>query len=356
MKRLFWDERLRRIAALWRILLHLVMIVILFVITSSAAFAIYAAIVSVIGADSTSVMVPNAPSGQEALAAMMDGNPAFLLATVLLQGAVVMISIWLAARFLDRRKFVDFGLRINRRWWQDLGFGLALGAGLMLLIFLVEYAAGWITVTGSFDSGYDNLSFGTAFIGALTVFLAVGIYEEVLSRGYHLKNLAEGLRFIGPRIAILLALLLSSAVFGVLHAGNPNATFISTFNIFLAGIFLGLGAVLTGELAIPIGLHITWNFFQGNVFGFPVSGNVAGPSIIRIEQGGNPLITGGAFGPEAGLIGIGAMVLGMVLTWLWVRRQGKPTGLHLALTEPELLEQHQRVVEAFHLEEKKVAL
>jgi hypothetical protein len=108
-------------------------------------------------------------------------------------------------------------------------------------------------------------------------------------------------------------------VFGLLHATNPNASWISTLNLILAGLFLGLGFVLTGELAIPIGLHITWNFFQGNIFGFPVSGMKSGVSLISIQQGGPNLLTGGAFGPEAGLVGIFAILVGSILIMLYVR-------------------------------------
>src|SRR5690606_1226281 len=89
--------------------------------------------------------------------------------------------------------------------------------------------------------------------------------------------------------------------------------------IALAGIMLAVGLLWTGELALPIGLHLSWNFCQGSVFGSPVSGNDAGPRMIAVQQLGDPVITGGEFGPEAGLIGVGAMAIGVGLIAVWVR-------------------------------------
>jgi membrane protease YdiL (CAAX protease family) len=276
-----------------------------------------------------------------------------LLLTAPLELLLRPVSVWLAGFFPDRRRFSDFGVHVNPDWWLDLGFGLALGAVLMGLIFTVEVAAGWITVTGTLQGQLPALlpgipmpsvPLGVGMLASLLVFVAVGIGEEFLSRGYHLKNMAEGLAFLNPKGAIIIATVISSAIFGLMHAGNPNANVISTFNLFLAGVFLALGYILTGELAIPIGLHITWNFFQGNVFGFPVSGMNAGATLIAIEQGGNDLVTGGAFGPEAGLIGIAAMILGSVMTILWVRVRYGRVGLWEKLTVPDLRHRRQEVV------------
>jgi membrane protease YdiL (CAAX protease family) len=162
----------------------------------------------------------------------------------------------------------------------------------------------------------------------------------MLSRGYQLRNVAEGLawRWWSPRTALIAGWLLSSAFFGLLHAGNPNATPTSTAFLMLAGLFLGLGFILTGELAIPIGLHITWNIFQGNVFGFPVSGTTVEASILAIEQRGPTLLTGGAFGPEGGISGLVALVFGSVAIWVWVRRTrgaAAPRGELAAYSRPE---------------------
>jgi uncharacterized protein len=230
-------------------------------------------------------------------------------------------SVWLAGRVLDRRRFHDLGLHFARRWWLDLAFGLVLGALLMLLVFVVELAAGWVTITGMLRTPRGWPAFPLAMLLMLGGFVGVGIEEELFARGYLLRNLAEGLcgRWLRPQGAVLLAWLGSSVVFGLLHARNPNATLASTLALMVGGLALGLGYVLTGELAISIGMHITWNLFQGNVFGFPVSGLFVGPTIIAITQGGPALWTGGPFGPEAGIIGGVATALGVVLTLFWVR-------------------------------------
>jgi hypothetical protein len=121
-------------------------------------------------------------------------------------------------------------------------------------------------------------------------------------------------------------------VFGLLHATNPHASAGSTLNIGVAGLFLATGTLLTGELAIPVGLHIAWNFFQGNVFGFPVSGgDVRAATFVSIRQAGPNLWTGGAFGPEAGLLGLLATLVGILLTAIWVRWRCGSVGLDLSL-------------------------
>ncbi len=251
--------------------------------------------------------------------------------------AAIFISLLVVGRFLDRRPVADFGFHLNGGWFVDLGFGMFLGAFLMTGIFLVQLLIGWTSVSDTLVVVGSGNSFVLAILPPIAIFLCVGIYEEAFSRGYQLRNVAEGLNYpaLGPRTAIILALVLTSAFFGLLHASNPNATAISTFNIALAGLLLGAGYVLTGELSIPIGLHITWNFFQGNVYGFPVSGlDTFGATFIDTQQAGPDLWTGGPFGPEAGLLGLLAMLTGTLLIALYTKARTGKLDLHTPLAEP----------------------
>jgi membrane protease YdiL (CAAX protease family) len=249
--------------------------------------------------------------------------------------AVAILTVWLAGRFLDRRPFSAFGFRLGAGWWLDLLFGMVLGALLITTFFLVELGLGWVEVTGSFET-HGGAPFVISILFPAAYFVCVGISEEIVSRGYQLKNAAEGLNYpaLGPRGAILLAWFLSTSFFAVLHADNPNATLLSTLNIVLAGLMLGFGYVLSGELAIPIGLHITWNFFQGAVYDFPVSGIEGfGPTLLTTQQDGPEFWTGGPFGPEGGLLVPGIMLLGMSLIALWIRLRTGKVSLHTPIAE-----------------------
>jgi membrane protease YdiL (CAAX protease family) len=236
----------------------------------------------------------------------------------------VLLTTVIVGKWVDRRRISDFGLIPSKVWWHEFFFGLGLGAFLMGLIFLVGWLTGSLTVVGYFQ-GSQQTSFLPGFLRAVGFYFAVGIYEEVILRGYILVNLAEGLkiRSVDQKWVLLLALALSSLIFGVLHIINPNSSWVSTLNISIAGIFLGLGMVLTGRLGLSIGLHITWNLFQGNVFGFPVSGTSSGATIISTTLTGPKWFTGGEFGPEAGVLGLFAMLLGCFLILLWIRGKGK---------------------------------
>lgn len=232
---------------------------------------------------------------------------AFLLPSVIgMTGAT-----WVARRFLDRRTFRSLGLESDRMLWADLAVGFAIPAVMMGAIFTAELALGWL----HFESfAMDTMTTGAVVsltVAALIQFLLAGYQEELLSRGYHLQNLTEALGPIGGIVA-------SSVIFGVLHMANPSSGWASTIGITAAGAFLAYGYVRTRRLWLAIGLHAGWNFFEGTVFGFQVSG-LDFFRLIRIEVTGPTLWTGGDFGPEAGLVLLPALALGTALVWAYTR-------------------------------------
>jgi membrane protease YdiL (CAAX protease family) len=312
---LFWNSAERRIRAFWRILIQ-----------SSVWFGLQivvgliVAVVILIGAVITGWMpAQEIPGSSDQIMDLMN-RPEVTLILELLLLFISFGTVGLAGKILDRRRFADFGFHFSPRWWLDMLFGLGLGGVLMTAVFFCEFAAGWIEVKGYLVTSSPGAQFGLAIWIPVVLFLCVGITEELTSRGYLLKNLSEGLKGsrLGAAGAILAATVVSSVFFGLLHAANPNITPISIVNLMAAGVFLATGYILTGELAIPIGVHIAWNFFQGNVFGFPVSGlDPVAAQFIAIRQGGPGWMTGGNFGPEGGAIGLGAMLLGVILICLW---------------------------------------
>ncbi len=227
----------------------------------------------------------------------------------LLNVFVMTAAVFVARRWLDRRSFVSLGLEPQRRALTDVLIGILITLPMMGLIFVLEWAAGWLTFEG-FAWQVDPISIVFKEILVIFfIFVMVGWNEELLRRGYQLQNLENGLNTFW-------AVLLSSAVFGVMHLGNPNATWLSAAGILLAGVFLAYGYLRTRQLWLPIGLHIGWNFFEGAVFGFPVSGLDFYP-LTRVTISGPDLWTGGPFGPEAGLVLIPALILGFVLIYIY---------------------------------------
>jgi len=238
---------------------------------------------------------------------------------------IVTLAAVIAVRLMDRRPVGQLGIVPGPGFWGDLAFGFGLGALLNTLDFAVESLAGWVRVVDVARNATLGEPFPFAFAQMTAAFLCVGFYEELLNRGYLLRTLAQGFagRRINPAQALVLALLLSSAVFGLAHLGNPHATLLSSLNIAVAGVVLALPYVLTGRLATSIGLHWAWNLFEGVVYGFPVSGMIVPTVALVVKQGGPPQWTGGDFGPEAGLLDLLITLLGgALIVWREHRRHG----------------------------------
>jgi membrane protease YdiL (CAAX protease family) len=236
----------------------------------------------------------------------------FFIASLIDELIAVTLSVYIARKYLDKRSFASIGFK-----WEpstalrDVLAGIVITFVMMGLIFLAMSALGWVQFQ-SFAWNTDPIPVvaGQTLL-FFAIFILVGFNEELLFRGYQLQTITSGLN-------IFWGLAISSAIFGGLHLSNPNATWVSAVGIFFAGLFLAYGFVRTGQLWLSIGLHLGWNFFEGIVFGFPVSGIATYP-LIHINVAGPEAWTGGAFGPEAGLIVLPALALGAILIHLYTR-------------------------------------
>lgn len=322
---LCWNGQARRPRLPWRVAAVFVVLALAAAGVSLAAPSLRASAEALLG-----LALP----GAQATAAA--GNLVFVAS----QAVVYVSAVYLTGRFVDRRRFRDFGLRLDRDWWLDLGFGLVLGAALMTGVFLLVYAAGWVAVTGTFRIDQAGFAFWPWFGWALLTFVAIGVTEELLVRGYLITNVSEGVTWfdrVDGTSAVAIAVLGSSLVFAYGHLTNPNASLASAAGILVAAVMLGTAYALTGELAIPVSVHVTWNFFQGPVYGFPVSGIDFGLSVLAIRQTGPARYTGGRFGPEAGVLGVAASVAGIGLVLLWVRWRDGRLRVQPSITTPNLL-------------------
>jgi hypothetical protein len=229
----------------------------------------------------------------------------------LASGAAFFLATFLARRILDRRSFLSLGFGFDRHTLPDLLIGFLIPLPMIALAFVIESSMGWVRWEGW---AWQSLPAAQVVIGlasGLAMFAVVGLTEETLSRGYHLQNLAEAIGL--PR-----AWLLSSLIFAALHVFNPGFSLQAGIGLVLAGLFLATGWIRTGRLWLSIGLHLGWNFFEGTVFGFAVSG-LDLFRLMRHQVEGPQWATGGAFGPEAGAVVLPSLLLGTALVWLYTR-------------------------------------
>jgi membrane protease YdiL (CAAX protease family) len=224
-------------------------------------------------------------------------DAARLLAALIL--AVVMIAAYrFLVSVLERRTADELE---SSGAVRALAPGVLAGAGLFALVYAVLWTLGAVSFGGS--GGFGGV--GHAFAAAI----AAAVGEEIVFRGVLYRRLEE-------RLGTTIALVVSAAAFGLVHAGNPGANWASTVAIALeSGVLLGLAYAATRSLWLPIGLHFGWNFTEGGIFGAAVSGGQTS-GLINAPLVGPPLITGGAFGPEASLAAlVVSLSASLALAW-----------------------------------------
>ena len=231
--------------------------------------------------------------------------------------AVGLLVVW--SRYIDYRPLAAYGL--GGAWLPDFVAGVAIASLVHLGALAVLLGMGWASVTAIGSPGATG-SFALGILAAVVSRLFVAVWEELLFRGLFVKNAAEGLSgWFTAKQAVVGAWAVSSVVFGLIHFQAAASPVALTFWILLGGV-LGLGYVLTGKLALPIGFHFAYNLVGVHVFNvFGADPAVAGEAVLFatvlrvVPVAGAPE----TFVGVAGLVNVAFGVFGglLVLVWAW---------------------------------------
>lgn len=225
---------------------------------------------------------------------------AWSLRALALSGAFL-LETWLLLAVIDRRSFRTLGLWFYAGWGREFSLGFVVGGVLIGSVVLAM-----VTVRAVTYHAFSPDEITSVLTWAVILLLA-SAWEEITFRGYGMQRLIEALGEPG-------GVLVFSALFALVHMGNPGSSTLSTVNTFLAGILLSLAYLKTRALWLPIGLHWSWNFLMGQIFSLPISGLNFAPRLFKAEVSGPEWISGGSYGPEGSIV----LTVAAVLAILWM--------------------------------------
>ncbi|WP_242358339.1 CPBP family intramembrane glutamic endopeptidase [Bacteroides acidifaciens] len=224
---------------------------------------------------------------------------------ILLEGGMLLAVLTAAVIMLrlERRPFSDLGLSVKGHA-KGLWYGFLMAVLLYLVGFGLSLVMGEVEVSGFQFRPLDLL-------GALLFFGLVALFEEILMRGYILGHLLH------TRLNKFLSLFISAALFAFLHIFNPEIAFLPMINLVLAGMLLGASYLYTRNLCFPLSLHFFWNWIQGPILGYQVSGNNFMSTMLKLHMPEENVLNGGAFGFEGSLICTVLMIVCTILIVWW---------------------------------------
>lgn len=219
----------------------------------------------------------------------------------------LLMVTWVCTR-LRRQPLASIGLRLDRRWFGELLLGYVLGmVSIAAIVALIGMAGG---VSFVLDPARSVMTLASG----LYLFLFVALFEEGLFRGFVFQRLIDGM-------SAPLAIAVTALLFALGHWDNPGmqgATRLwATADLALGAIVFGLAYLRTGSLALPVGLHLGWNWMQGHVLGFGVSGIAQDGWLQPVFHGRPEWLSGGAFGPESSIFAVIIDLVSIAILWRW---------------------------------------
>lgn len=216
-------------------------------------------------------------------------NDQYYLLSAILSCSMVSLVVLFLHCIIDRRPLSELGLCPFNK--------LRKFSKIIILWTVIVFTLGLIIciLSGSANISAVQLHWKDLSL-SLIMFIFGAFYEEILIRGYLLTRLCRS------GLNIWISLSITSLIFYALHLANPDMSICSTVNLFLGGFFDGCIFLLTGSLWTAVISHCAWNWLQGSIFGFNVSGGEFYQSLIKLEYPSYNLINGGLFGFEGSII------------------------------------------------------
>jgi hypothetical protein len=305
-------NRYNEVRAVWKILCVILTFYILAVILTLAVSFFY----SFYNFLTTGKAIPAAPAELLAKDSILN-----MIAGVI-QNIVTIASVVMFWKVFDKKPIRELGLSSLKKGIKDLLFGLAFGAVSIAAVFFAFLLTGQITVVNNFMK--PNVSW--VLLTDLTLMIFVGVGEEMFSRGYCMTILR--------RCSIYIVFIVPNVIFTLLHIFNNEIGVIPLINIFLIGLLFSYMYKIRGNIWMPIGYHITWNYFQGSIFGLPVSGHTAN-GLYTSQLVSENVLNGGGFGPEGGLIVTILIIASIAAFSIYARKQSKGSASVIADTAAE---------------------
>ena len=214
--------------------------------------------------------------------------PSWFSAVSLLSSGFMIIVALVYCKKFEKRKAYTLGF-VKRGVLTEYGMGLIIGAIMLSLPVAACFITKCVWLAPSEGVSYTLIAL------YFVAFLVQGLGEEALFRGYLLTSLAR-------TRGIWFSIISSSLLFSLFHAGNASFSIIAFINIFLFGVFASVFMLKRGSIWAVAAIHSAWNFMQGNIFGFNVSGNASGVTVFTANQSNfGAILSGGEFGIEGGL-------------------------------------------------------
>jgi membrane protease YdiL (CAAX protease family) len=217
--------------------------------------------------------------------ALLKNEPDYLLVNQLSAVLAVSFAVYIMRKMLEKETVAFPWLRIDFKGFLQ---------GSLLALGLISISAAILAVSGLVEFSFQ--AFSSDLLTYLTLFLMVALHEEILTRGYLLDTLYKAYgKWVGIGVSTL--------IFAGLHIFNDHVGWIGMSNIFLSGVLMALFFLRKKNLWAPIGIHFAWNYAQGPIYGFAVSG-IEVRSLLEVDHLGSSILTGSEFGLEGSLIAL----------------------------------------------------